>query len=253
MSTPAASPSLKERQRQEREQLILRAAGELMLEKGYHETSIDDIAARVGISKGTVYLHFGSKEDLAFALYVKGMRSLLQDLDTMAASPVSPRRKLRAIIGRIHGGMSSQHAQLLTTLFRSPEFQARFMEKRQELEALREGPRKRITAIVEEGKAAGQIDLELPTPLVVSLVWGMLSPHTYRGLIVEKRPGSNLVVAHLCRFFLKGIAPGDVPPDDPPDTLSDSLAADAIYPETEPPVRDDEESSALTANGVTRP
>src|SRR5581483_8243141 len=60
--------SLKERQRQEREQLILRAARELLMERGYHDMSIDEIAERVGISKGTVYLHFASKEDLVLAL-----------------------------------------------------------------------------------------------------------------------------------------------------------------------------------------
>ncbi|MFL5699301.1 MAG: helix-turn-helix domain-containing protein, partial [Ktedonobacteraceae bacterium] len=58
--------TLKERQRQEREALILQAAEEVLIEKGYHEMSMDEIAARVGISKGTVYLHFASKEDLVF-------------------------------------------------------------------------------------------------------------------------------------------------------------------------------------------
>ncbi len=55
--------SLKERQRREREELILQVAEEVLLEKGYYEASIDEIAARVGIAKGTVYLHFASKED----------------------------------------------------------------------------------------------------------------------------------------------------------------------------------------------
>ncbi len=61
--------SLKERQRQERAALILQAAEEVLAEKGYHETSMDEIAARVGVAKGTVYLHFPSKEDLVFALF----------------------------------------------------------------------------------------------------------------------------------------------------------------------------------------
>lgn len=57
-----ATRSLKEKQRKERELLILEAAEEVMIEKGYHETSMEEIAARVGIAKGTVYLHFPSKE-----------------------------------------------------------------------------------------------------------------------------------------------------------------------------------------------
>ena len=82
------TPPLKERQRQEREQLILQAAEQLMIERGYHETSIDDIAARVGISKGTVYLHFASKEDLVIALVERGMRQLIAALDGILSTPI---------------------------------------------------------------------------------------------------------------------------------------------------------------------
>ncbi len=75
--------TLKERQRQEREALILLAAEEVLIEKGYHEMSMDEIAARVGISKGTVYLHFASKEDLVF----EGcMREMMEQLTTCVTS-----------------------------------------------------------------------------------------------------------------------------------------------------------------------
>ncbi|TMC17177.1 MAG: helix-turn-helix transcriptional regulator, partial [Chloroflexi bacterium] len=50
--------SLKEKQRREREELIIQAAEEVLQEKGYYETSMDEIAARVGIAKGTIYTHF---------------------------------------------------------------------------------------------------------------------------------------------------------------------------------------------------
>ena len=54
MSIADGPRSLKDRQREERERLILEAAEELLAEKGYHEMSIDEIAARVGVSQGTV-------------------------------------------------------------------------------------------------------------------------------------------------------------------------------------------------------
>ncbi len=72
--------SLKERQRQERAALILQAAEEVLAEKGYHETSMDEIAARVGVAKGTVYLHFPSKEDLVFALFEQELVTWCQQL-----------------------------------------------------------------------------------------------------------------------------------------------------------------------------
>ncbi len=43
---------------------ILRQAMRIFLEKGYHGTSIDDITQAAGLTKGALYWHFGSKEDL---------------------------------------------------------------------------------------------------------------------------------------------------------------------------------------------
>lgn len=48
--------------------LLLEAALKVFLSKGYHQTRIEDIAARAGVGKGTFYLHFPSKEDLVHSL-----------------------------------------------------------------------------------------------------------------------------------------------------------------------------------------
>jgi AcrR family transcriptional regulator len=47
---------------------ILRAAGEVVAARGFREASVDEIAERAGYSKGALYWHFPSKEDLFFAL-----------------------------------------------------------------------------------------------------------------------------------------------------------------------------------------
>lgn len=52
----------------EREQRILDAAAQLIIHYGYDKTSVSDIAAAAGISKGAIYLHFASKDDLFEAL-----------------------------------------------------------------------------------------------------------------------------------------------------------------------------------------
>jgi AcrR family transcriptional regulator len=52
----------------EREQRILDAAARLALRYGFDKTTVDDIAREAGISKGAVYLHFASKDDLLEAL-----------------------------------------------------------------------------------------------------------------------------------------------------------------------------------------
>lgn len=55
----------------ERAQRILDAAAELIAHYGYDKTTIDDIAKAAGVSKGAIYLHFRSKEDLFEALLLR--------------------------------------------------------------------------------------------------------------------------------------------------------------------------------------
>src|SRR5579863_3895062 len=150
---PVASVlSLKERQREEREQLILRTAQELLLERGYHDMSIDEIAERVGISKGTVYLHFDGKEALLLALLNRGMREFTRAIDDTLSSPGTPREKLRAVLEMFYSGMSSAHAQVARAAFQNPAMLGRLAEHRKQLGNVWDGPRKLIAALIEEGK-----------------------------------------------------------------------------------------------------
>jgi TetR/AcrR family transcriptional regulator, fatty acid metabolism regulator protein len=225
MAAATPQPSLKERQRHEREELILRAADELLLERGYHDTSIDDIAARVGISKGTVYVHFASKEDLVFALIGRGMLQLQATLDDILAAPGTPREKLHAILRQLSAGMlSRQRIVLVEALFHDPELRSRLMERREMFGKIWGDPQNRIAALFEEGKAAGEFDADTPTPIMVSLFWGMLSPQHFSLLIVEKQMSSDLVVAHLSRCFFKGIAQGGECPAVSAESVSEGSA-----------------------------
>jgi len=61
---PKVVPEYKE----EAKSRILEAANKVFAEKGYHEATMDDIAKRLGVSKGAIYLYFSSKEDLFEAM-----------------------------------------------------------------------------------------------------------------------------------------------------------------------------------------
>src|ERR1700738_2785022 len=69
----ATELSLKDRQRQMRETAILEAAHRLLAEKGYQGMTMDDVAQRVGIAKGSLYQHFKSKEELLAAVLISFM------------------------------------------------------------------------------------------------------------------------------------------------------------------------------------
>ncbi len=54
--------------KEEAKSRILDAANKVFAERGYHEATMDDIAKRLGVSKGAIYLYFSSKEDLFEAM-----------------------------------------------------------------------------------------------------------------------------------------------------------------------------------------
>jgi AcrR family transcriptional regulator len=63
---------------------ILDAALAGFSERGYHETSVDDIAARAGFSKGAIYWHFAGKRELFLALVDRFSEAALLELDAVA-------------------------------------------------------------------------------------------------------------------------------------------------------------------------
>lgn len=205
MSTTTASRSLKEKQREERERLILSAAEALLVEKGYHETSIDEIALRVGISKGTVYLHFPSKEELVFALLGRDSRAFQEKVQEVYSSAGSSRSKLTAILHAAYGGLLGKNFPYLAAIFQSTEIRNRLVEKKQALQSNMEKMLQLITAIVDDGKQNGEFDPSIPSVVMVSAFTNMFSPHNFERLIIKEGLPTDEVVGHLSQIYFCGI------------------------------------------------
>jgi AcrR family transcriptional regulator len=73
-----------------RRQAILDAALTVFAERGFEAARLDDIAARAGIAKGTLYLYFADKEALFEALIRSAVDPILARLDAIAAAPDLP-------------------------------------------------------------------------------------------------------------------------------------------------------------------
>src|SRR5919202_5589701 len=105
--------SLRERQRLEREELILEAAEALLAEKGYHAMAMDEIATRVGIAKGTVYLHFPRKDDLVVALFERELAAFRRVIEDARAARGQARTRLEHILTQTYAGLRTGRSQLL--------------------------------------------------------------------------------------------------------------------------------------------
>lgn len=89
--------SRKQREIQEREQKILGVARSMLLEHGYFGLNMDRIAEAVEYSKGTVYNHFRSKEDLIGALMVQTMTHRAELFHRAVSFDGRPRERICAV------------------------------------------------------------------------------------------------------------------------------------------------------------
>jgi AcrR family transcriptional regulator len=86
--------------RQERAERILDVTAGLLLRHGYKRVTIDDVATGAGIGKGTIYLHWKTREALFWAVLQRDAARLLEQiLDELAEDPglALPSRLMRAI------------------------------------------------------------------------------------------------------------------------------------------------------------
>jgi AcrR family transcriptional regulator len=84
-----------------RVQRIIDAAAELFARRHYHEVRMDDIAAQAGVAKGTLYLHFKTKEDLYQALVIDGMERLFEEVRQKVGRPGPAEERLLVFVREV--------------------------------------------------------------------------------------------------------------------------------------------------------
>jgi AcrR family transcriptional regulator len=83
-------PARSEAAREAKRQAILDAALDVFADKGFAETRLDDVAARAGVAKGTLYLYVASKEDLFGALVRSGIGGPIEALESKVLGMDAP-------------------------------------------------------------------------------------------------------------------------------------------------------------------
>jgi AcrR family transcriptional regulator len=92
----------KARDRKLRRSDILQAAERLFAEKGYHKTTIRDIAKQAQYAAGTIYLYFKDKDEIYFSLFEEKMQGLLKHIVVKVDAVETSRDKIASIV---HGSL----------------------------------------------------------------------------------------------------------------------------------------------------
>ncbi len=146
-----------------REDAIIQAVNRLLAEKGFDAMTVDEVAARVGIAKASLYKHFPSKEDLAAAAMVRVMRQA-QAFCAGLSDDDSPLENLRAVTRwtmqlKLAGDMPSLPSQNST-------LRSALMGNREYMDGLIEVS-DRLGAWIEAAQADGSISNRLPAIAVL--------------------------------------------------------------------------------------
>lgn len=153
-----------------RREEIFVAAADIFWDKGYHATSMNDVADAMGLRKASLYHHVKNKETLLYEMSVSSMHHII-DAAVSATSP-DPEAHLREIILRHVEALladRSRHATALVELRSLPP------EQRQHVTDLRSRYDRLIDEAVRGVQASTGRWPEVPTRLVRLALLGMLN------------------------------------------------------------------------------
>lgn len=123
---PKVVPEYKE----EAKKKIIAAGREVMSKKGYYATTMDDIAANVGVSKGALYLYFGSKDELVIEI-VKALPEQVREIKMSMSPATNPIDSWISILDFFLENNVEQNAlifEFLSMTPRNPEIAKSFSE-----------------------------------------------------------------------------------------------------------------------------
>ena len=136
---------------------LTRQAARLFAEKGYHGTSIGEIADALGVQKGSLYAHIKSKQDLLYETMVEGARAFHAGLDAIDDHLPAP-EKIRLAL-RSHLRVVADQLDIATVFVQ----EWRYLEgaRRDEIVAERRRYEERIRAFFREGRELGDLRTDL--------------------------------------------------------------------------------------------
>jgi AcrR family transcriptional regulator len=165
---------MRRRRKQDRPQELLDAALELFVEKGFAATRAEEVALRAGVSKGTLYLYYPSKEDLLKAVIAQHLSAEIADgAERAAAHPGSNADVLRDVLATwwtrvVESPVSGIFKLVITEVRNFPEI-AEFYVR----EVIEPG-KALIGRFVRRGIACGEFREVDPDAVVYSLVLPMI-------------------------------------------------------------------------------
>ncbi|MGH2586984.1 MAG: TetR/AcrR family transcriptional regulator [Dehalococcoidia bacterium] len=155
----------------DREQVI-DAAAKVFAAKGFEAARLEEIAAELGVLKGSLYYHAASKAELLFLVTHRRMLTIIEQTQTIAASDASPAEKLAAAM-RAHLHHLDEHHPESSLWFVQPSRSGKSADRQAEIRALHREYEAVLRGIVQEGIESGDFYRDLDAAVATLGVLGM--------------------------------------------------------------------------------
>jgi len=167
----------KEREKEQRRREIVDAAEKVFFSKGVKSATMDDVAAEAELSKGTLYLYYKNKDELYYAVNLRGFRILI-DLFREASEQGKTGIEKTHLIGRAFFRFSREHADYFNALSYYEVSDVDYSEADSEACSCDQAGMTVIEILVEAirtGIQDGSIRADLDPFRTAMLLWGMSS------------------------------------------------------------------------------
>ena len=167
------------RHRRDRRQEVIEAAVRVFHQKGYASASIQDVAAEVGVLKGSLYHYIDSKEDLLARVFEDSAGHFMEMLDRASGLDERP-------VERLHSFARSCSLWYLRNIERvgiyATEWKHLTGKRRKEVMKIREEYGRRLGNLIGEVKEAGEAAPDLDVNFATYFIFGALNglPDWYR-------------------------------------------------------------------------
>jgi AcrR family transcriptional regulator len=200
-TSPWTGSRERERQRENKRDAVILAAARAFRERGYHNTSLDDIAARLNVTKPTLYYYVSNKEQMLFECFRAGLDRIASVFAELREADSSGRDRLITVVRRYAHAITSDFGWCMVRAEDqdlSPAMSRRIKQLKSEID-------QGIRRLIREGIADGSIG-ECDPKMTAFALAGALNwiAHWYRD---DDTLSATEIAERFVETFEKGLMP----------------------------------------------
>ncbi len=206
-----SSEERRKKEKENRKNSILKAARKLFFERGFKSVTVDLIAAKAEVSKGSIYLYFDSKEEIYTQILISANIERHKEIENFARQEGTA-SELLLKYARVYVDFFLENNELfrilMTFMLHAENMNLTEEQNTQLIHTTNENIRT-ISEILQKGVDAGEfsdrIDIRQGQNAIWGLLNGIISLYIYSGAPEKRSERINTTVQESLKVFIKGI------------------------------------------------